>query len=152
MSETIRVHHWRTLPLRGSSATTIAPAVGTKVASVNMESVSTNTFLVSVSSWLVHWSKVRRKSKIANDQQDCRAQREPACIRANVAGLQPLYDRAESLRGCTGSETRAVDDSTVDKAFEQVSRNKQQGRDDECAVNLIDPVLVEQQSIESAEL
>ena len=36
-SETSRVHHWMIRPLRGSSATTIAPAVGTKVMSVNMD-------------------------------------------------------------------------------------------------------------------
>src|ERR1700751_3009444 len=135
-------------PLRGSRATTTAPAVGTKVVSVRMELVSTNTVLLSFSLR----RKVRRESKVDGDKQDGGTNCEPACVGANIARLHALNDSAESLGRQAGGKARAVDDSAVEESFEDIAREEQQRGDDHGAVDLVDPVLIEEQLVEAAEL
>src|SRR5450432_489387 len=91
-----------TRPRRGRSATMSAPTVGTKSVSDSMESITTNAFaflykrlsksqrnsqVTFLSPRLKARREVHSKFEVHQQQQPCRAEDQPACVRADVARL-----------------------------------------------------------------
>src|SRR5579859_2781742 len=101
----------------------------------------------------VSWAllKVHGKAEIGNQEEGACADSQPFCIGTNVSGLHTLDYCAQAADAACCDAGATVDDSAIDSAPQKIAAKDEERGHDYRVIDLVDPILVDQQCIDATE-